>query len=206
MTLPRRVLLVTRSAGKLRELKHLFQDVGIHVDDLASAQVPELPEEGGVESFSTFEENALAKGRYFRERTGLPVVADDSGLEVLALGGAPGVRSKRWSERDDLAGVALDDANNAKLLERLENVSDRRARYVCAAAFVDDAGEIVERGETAGCIVTEGRGREGFGYDPHFYSTELGRTFGESSLAEKARVSHRARAIAALLERVRAAR
>ena len=127
-------------------------------------------------------------------------MADDSGLEVAALQGAPGVRSKRWSERADLSGQALDDANNAKLLRALEGVGDRNARYVCVAAYVDGVRELLARGESHGVIIDVARGEQGFGYDPYFLSSELGKTFGESAPAEKERVSHRGRAFRALLQ------
>jgi XTP/dITP diphosphohydrolase len=127
------------------------------------------------------------------------VVADDSGLEVLALGGQPGVRSKRWSGRADLSGVALDDANNARLVNELRSRHDRRARYVCVAAYVDALGELTTRGESEGSIAQGPRGAGGFGYDPFFVSSELGVTFAEASLEEKERVSHRGRAFRALL-------
>src|SRR5207244_1406734 len=119
---------------------------------------------------------------------------DDSGIEVRALGGRPGVRSKRWSERPDLTGRALDDENNRLLIAALEGASDRSARYVCAAAFVEGAREVVRRGEVGGAMVAQACGTNGFGYDPHFVSDELGKTFGEALLAEKTTVSHRARA------------
>lgn len=183
----------------MRELRPLLEAAGFAVTDLATLGVAETSEEDGLEQFETFEENALAKARYFFARTGLPTIADDSGIEVAALGGAPGVRSKRWSDRRDLAGQSLDDANNALLLERLADATDRRARYVCVAAYVDGARERRGRGETAGVIIAAPRGNGGFGYDPFFLSDELGRTFAEVSRDAKARVSHRARAIAALL-------
>jgi XTP/dITP diphosphohydrolase len=195
----RRIVLATRSEGKLRELRPMFEAAGFDALDLAAAGLAETPEEDALESAVTFEENALLKARYFRRLTGLPTVADDSGLEVAALGGAPGVRSKRWSGRRDLSGQALDDANNALLLERLNGCDDRRARYVCVAAFSDGTRELVERGETSGVITREPRGSGGFGYDPYFRSAELGRTFGEVTAAEKERVSHRGRAFARLL-------
>lgn len=166
------------------------------------ADVAPDADEDHLESAATFEENALAKARWFHRRIGLPTVADDSGLCVDALGGAPGVLSKRWSERADLDGQALDDANNALLLARLAGVRMRRARYVCAAAYCDDTRELVERGEASGEITEQPRGRGGFGYDPYFLSDELGRTFAEVSLEEKATVSHRARAVASLLSRL----
>jgi XTP/dITP diphosphohydrolase len=201
-------VLATRNAGKVRELRALFGGAGIEVIDLHDAGIAESAAEDALESFATFEENALAKARYFVERAGgRAVVADDSGLEVLALGGAPGVRSKRWSGRIDLDGTALDDENNALLLERLKGVADRRARFVCAAAWHPGrgAGEpIVVRGETAGTIVDRASGTHGFGYDPYFLSSELHVTLGAATLAEKERVSHRGRAMTALIAAVRA--
>jgi XTP/dITP diphosphohydrolase len=197
------MLLATRSAGKLRELRALFATRGLTVVDLVDAGVAELHDEEQLEVFPTFEENALAKARYFFARTGRPTVADDSGIAVRALGGRPGVRSKRWSGRTDLSGQALDDENNRLLLEALRGASDRHAYYVCAAAYVDGTREIVTRGEVQGAVVDVPRGGGGFGYDPYFAVDELdGRTFGEVSDEEKERVSHRARAFRALLERL----
>jgi XTP/dITP diphosphohydrolase len=196
------LLLATRSAGKLRELEPLCRAHGFAVIDLRGAGVVESPAEAGVESFDTFEENALAKARYFHALTGRRTVADDSGLEVIALGGRPGVHSKRWSGRDDLSGDALDAENNRLLLEKIANAPDRGARYVCAAAFVDGRRELVVRGIVEGRIVEEPAGSHGFGYDPYFWSTELGRTFGAASIAEKETVSHRARAFGALLKAI----
>ena len=195
------VLLATRSEGKLRELRPLFAAAGIRIQDLQEAGLAASPDEEAVEAFATFAANAVAKARYFHALTGRPAVADDSGLEVDALSGNPGVRSKRWSGRDDLTGQALDDANNDKLLAALRE--DRpRARYVCAAAYCDGTREEVALGETTGEIVRERRGDEGFGYDPYFLSDELGATFGESSRAAKEQVSHRGRAFRALLTRL----
>jgi XTP/dITP diphosphohydrolase len=197
-------LLATRSVGKLRELEPLFAVAGIRVITLDRAGIAESADEPAIEAFSTFEENALAKARYFRDTSGLSTFADDSGLETYALGGAPGVRSKRWSGRDDLTGRGLDEANNAELLRALRSASDRRGRYVCVAALASQDKELVRRGEVEGEILEEPRGREGFGYDPLFLSTELGMTFGEASLADKERVSHRARAFRELLRAMRA--
>ena len=194
------ILIATRSVGKLRELRPLLADAGYGAKDLTEAGILERPEEDSLECFATFEENALAKARYFFDRSvGLPVLADDSGLEVEALGGRPGVRSKRWSGRSELHGQALDDANNAMLLASLGEELNRRARYVCAAVFVDERGAVVRRGETCGEIVMAPCGSGGFGYDPYFLSVELGRTFGEATAEEKASVSHRARAVRSLL-------
>ena len=197
-----RVLLATRSGGKIRELRALLEGAGIEVIGLDEARIAPRPEEDCLESATTFEENALAKARYFQRISRLPTVADDSGLCVDALGGAPGVHSKRWSGRPDLDGQALDDANNALLLARLAGAATRRARYVCAAAYYDGERELVERGEVAGEILESARGRGGFGYDPYFFSYELGRTFAEVSVEEKARVSHRARAFRKLVARL----
>lgn len=199
-----RYLLATRSAGKLRELEPLFAHAGIQVITLERAGIPETPDESGIEVFSTFEENALAKARYFLRATGLPTLADDSGLEVDALEGAPGIRSKRWSGRDDLTGIALDKANNAELLRALRGKRERRARYVCVAALVTADAELLRRGEVEGEILEHPRGDGGFGYDPLFFSEELGKTFGEASLVEKEQVSHRGRAFRELVRAMRA--
>jgi XTP/dITP diphosphohydrolase len=194
-----RVLIATRSAGKLRELRALFAEYGRDVIDLEEAGIAERPQEDALEVHASFEENALAKARYFRRLSRIPVVADDSGLVVPALGGDPGLMSKRWSGRPDLSGQALDDENNRLLLERLRGVSDRRAHYVCAAAFVGSGRETVSRAEVHGHILDSPRGAGGFGYDPYFLADELGRTFGEVTTEEKQRISHRARAFRGLL-------
>ena len=199
-----RILLATRSRGKLAELRPLFAQAGVTVVDLNDLGIEEMEAEDALEVHETFEENALAKAHYFHRLTsGQPTIADDSGLAVEALQGAPGVRSKRWAERPELRGEALDVANNAYLLERLHGVTSRRARYVCVAAFVGDGCELVRRGEVSGEILEAPRGEGGFGYDPLFLSSELGRTFGEVPREEKARVSHRGRAFRALLDALR---
>ncbi len=193
-------LIASRNRGKLRELRALFAGAGIEVIDLIDAGIPESAAEDEIESHATFEENAVAKARYFAVLAGgRPVVADDSGLEVLALGGEPGVRSKRWSGRLDLDTAALDAANNALLVERLRGVSDRRARFVCAAAWCAGEDELVVRGEVPGTIVDSPSGLHGFGYDPYFRSSELGKTLGDATVEEKQAVSHRGRAFARLL-------
>ena len=197
----RRVLLATRSGGKLRELRPIFEQAGFAVVDLGEAGIAESPEEDGLETFDSFEENALAKARHFHALAGLPTVADDSGLAVDALGGRPGVLSKRFSGRSDLAGQALDDANNEKLAAELGGTPNRKARYVCVAAYVDGAREVVRRGETTGRILrVKSAGPEGFGYDPWFFSDDLGRSFADATREEKQAVSHRGRAFRALLD------
>lgn len=211
-TAERTIVLATRSRDKLRELRPIFAAAGIEVVDLDAAGMPEERDvEETLECYDTFEENALAKARHFFDRAGRgrPVVADDSGLEVLALGGRPGVRSKRWSARPGLSGVALDEANNQKLLAELAQVersgSDeaeaqaRRGRYVCVAAYVDGARERVFRGECAGHILRAPRGAGGFGYDPLFELEGTSQTFAEIDRAAKERVSHRGKAFAQLV-------
>lgn len=195
-------LLATRSHGKLRELRDLFTARGLAVIGLADAAIPESPDEEAIESWDTFDENALAKAQYFHQRSGLPTFADDSGLVVPALGGRPGVRSKRWSGRHDLSGPALDAANNDLLHGELRRHGGfpASAEYVCSAAFADDARTLVRSGRSAGVIADRPAGAEGFGYDPYFRSVELGRTFAEASVSEKRAVSHRGRAFAALLD------
>ena len=200
------VVVATRNPGKVRELVPLFTQAGWSPRTLDEAGVAPTGDEDALEIHETFEENALAKARYYHRATGLPVVADDSGLVVALLGGEPGVRSKRWSGRDDLEAAALDAANNAKLLRRLEGVEDRRARFVCAAAWVDGTRQVVRLGECAGRIArAPTAGGHGFGYDPLFVSDELGASFAEVAREEKARVSHRARAFRALVAAVRGA-
>lgn len=193
------LLLATRSAGKLRELVPMFAAAGVPVIGLVEAGIPPSPDEETVEAFETFEENALAKARYFAGLAGRPAIADDSGLAVAALGGQPGVHSKRWSRRRDLEGAALDAANNVALLDALRGIEDRRAKYVCVAALVAPGVERTWRGEVHGRMVDAGRGAEGFGYDPYFFATELGMTFGEAGLEAKERVSHRGRAFRAMI-------
>jgi XTP/dITP diphosphohydrolase len=158
----------------------------------------EVPESG-----ATFAENALIKAREGHRHTGLPTVADDSGLTVDALNGMPGVLSARW------AGGHGDDAANLRLvLDQLSHVPDERlgAAFVCAVAYVDDVGEIVTDGRMPGRLVREPRGTNGFGYDPIFLPTGHGRTSAELSVAEKDAISHRGQALRALAVELRARR
>lgn len=194
-----KAVLATRSQGKLRELRPLLVGHGVHVIDLDDARIAETPDEDRLEAHDTFEGNALAKARYYFRLTGLPTFADDSGLVVDALGGQPGVHSKRWSGREDLHGIALDEENNRLLLERLRGVADRSAHYVCVAAYVDGRRELTWRGEVHGRVIDARTGQNGFGYDPYFFSDELGRTFGEATREEKERISHRGRAFRGLI-------
>ncbi len=195
-----KAVVATRNRGKLREIGPLLAGLGLElvtIDELAPDA--ELREDG-----DTFEANALAKARQAAAATGLPAIADDSGLEVEALAGAPGVYSARY------AGLPSDDArNNAKLLAALAAVpaGARGARFRCVAAFVDPARglEIVRSGDCAGEILTAPRGSDGFGYDPLFLVPSLGRTMAELPLAEKNQLSHRAAAFNALAAALRGA-
>ena len=206
------MLVATRSAGKLRELRAIFSAFDLEFVDPAAMGIPETRAEDALESFDTFEENALAKARYFFEVSGgLPTFGDDSGMSVDVLGGEPGVYSKRWSGREDLKGKALDDANNAKLVARMKDARRRNparytdtGKYVSVAVFKDDAGEVIRRGEIEGRVLTLPRGNEGFGYDAYFEAPDLGGTFAESTIEKTAATSHRARAFRALLAALRA--
>jgi len=197
------LLVATRNAGKVRELIPMCEVAGFAPRSLEDAAIAEhAAEEDVIEAFATFEENALAKAHYFfRKSGGVPVLADDSGLAVDALHGAPGVRSKRWAGVT-AGGRASDDANNALLVRSLAEATNRAARFVCAAALVwDDDGhtrECVALGEARGRILDSPRGAHGFGYDPYFFSDELAMTFAEADRAAKSQVSHRARAVHAL--------
>lgn len=195
------VLLATRNPGKLVELRRMLgatEVAGIRV--LGLADVPEFPEE--PETGATFAENALAKARDAAKATGLASVADDSGLVVDALNGMPGVLSARWSGRhgDDHANLEL-------VLDQLADVSDDRrgAAFVCAAALVVPGGEeIVVHGEWAGYLGRAPRGTNGFGYDPIFVPDGEDRTSAELAPEEKDALSHRGRALRALLPHLRA--
>jgi XTP/dITP diphosphohydrolase len=193
-----KVLLATRNAGKLAELRRMLADGPVQV--LGLADVPDFPE--APETGATFAENALAKARDAAAATGLPSVADDSGIAVDALNGMPGVLSARWCGRhgDDLANLEL-------LLGQLADVPDERrgAAFVCAAALVVPGGpETVVHGEWRGRIVRAPRGSNGFGYDPIFVPEGEERTSAELSSEEKDAVSHRGRAMRALLPHLHA--
>ena len=208
----RKYLLATRSAGKLREFREIFREHSLEVVDVGALGIPEAEAEDQLEVFDTFEENALAKARYFFELSGgVPTFADDSGLVVDVLAGEPGVISKRWSGRTDLTGKALDEANNQMLVRRMEEARrtdpsrfTTAGRYVSVAAFKDSSGEITRRGEVEGIVLSTPRGEGGFGYDPYFDASDLGGTFAEASIDLTSRVSHRARAFRALIAALRA--
>lgn len=205
-----KLLLATRSANKVREIRQILGAVGAAVVSLEEAHVGWSSAEERIEEFDSFLANARAKAEYFAKLTGLPVVADDSGLEVLALGGQPGVRSKRFAaESGRLSGKPLDAANNAELLRRLLGAPTprRRASYVCVAVLARGAGTAPEAfiGRCWGYILEAPKGTGGFGYDPLFYFEGLGRTFGEASAEEKHAVSHRGAAFRQLADALAAA-
>jgi XTP/dITP diphosphohydrolase len=193
-----RVVLASANAGKLRELRELLATSGLEVLSQSDLGII-APEEDG----ETFVDNALLKARYAARASGLPAIADDSGLEVDALGGRPGIRSARY------AGANRSDADNkAKLLEDLAAVpvGARTARFRCAMVYVrgaDDPSPLVSEAAWEGSIGLEPRGTGGFGYDPRFIGAGDDRTAAEMPAAEKNRVSHRAQALMALVSAIR---
>jgi XTP/dITP diphosphohydrolase len=194
-----RVVVASRNAHKVREIRALLQEEGV---DLELVTIDEVaPGLEIVEEEPTFEANAVVKARQAWQGTGLPAIADDSGIEVDALGGAPGVRSARYS------GDPCDDArNNAKLVEALRGVPPERrtGRYRCAAAFVDGEVELVRSGSCEGRVLEEGRGSGGFGYDPLMFLEPVGKTMAEIDADLKNRISHRSAAFRALAAALRA--
>jgi XTP/dITP diphosphohydrolase len=198
-----KLLAATRSRGKQPEIRRVLEPAGVEVVFPDDVGLWEDPIEDTLELAESFEGNARRKAEHFARRSGLPTVADDSGLEVFALGGAPGVRSRRW------AGVTgsdaeVDAANNAELLRRLLGASEarRRARYRCVLVYLPRPGAVprVFEGTCGGLVLEAPRGTGGFGYDPLFLSDDLGRTFGEATAEEKDAVSHRGRALRVLAE------
>jgi XTP/dITP diphosphohydrolase len=198
-----KLLAATRSEGKQREFRRVLEPAGIEVVFPDDVGLFPTPAEGSLELGDTFEANARRKAEHFVRLSGLPTVADDSGLEILSLGGAPGVRSRRWAGASGTEGQ-VDAANNAELMRRLSGATGHRrgARYRCVLVYLPRSGAIPAtfEGSCAGRILEAPRGEGGFGYDPYFLSDELGKTFGEATAEEKDRVSHRGRALRALLE------
>ncbi len=204
-----RLVVGTRSEHKLAEIRSILAErVDWEVIGLDAAGVEYDPVEEDLEPFDSFEENALSKARHFHAKIGDRVVVDDSGLVVDALGGAPGVRSKRFAVDEGLDPSnfpTVDEANNRCLVQRLEGVptAERTARYVCVAVLLDGQHEpLVVRGEAEGVVTLEPRGSGGFGYDPYIIDPESGQTFAELSPFEKDDRSHRGKAFRALAEAV----
>ena len=194
-----RLVLASGNAGKLREFRRLLEPFGVTVIPQEELRIADADE-----PHVTFIENALAKARHASAHAGLPALADDSGVCVDALGGAPGVHSARY------AGEPKSDArNNAALLAALAGVADRRAHYYCVLVLVrhpDDPQPIVAEGAWYGTIVDAARGSGGFGYDPHFQDETTGLTGAELPLARKNELSHRGQAMRALIARLEEAR
>ncbi len=197
-----KLLVATRSPGKQREVRRLATGARFEIIFPDDAGVPEMPGEDTLELHDSFQANARVKAEYFCRLSGLPTVADDSGLEVFSLGGEPGVRSKRWAQVSGSADQ-VDAANNAMLIRRLSGATEarRRARYRCVLVLLRKPTGIPVTFDAScgGLISLEPRGTNGFGYDPHFVSGELGKTFGEATDDEKDRVSHRGQAFRALI-------
>jgi XTP/dITP diphosphohydrolase len=202
------LVIATRNPGKVREIREILAHYPeLEIVGLDTLGIEETEEEDALEVFETFEENALAKARHFARLTAHLTLAEDSGICVDALGGGPGVRSRRFAPGAERRGTAQDGANNAHLLQQLAGVpgAGRTARYVCAAALVDGGGEeAVFLGECEGVVLEEPRGTGGFGYDPLFYLPSEGCTFGELPPERKNEISHRGRAIRLVADSLRA--
>jgi len=188
-----KVLAATTNKGKIREISDILARAGVNIVSIAELGIVlDVIEDG-----ETFEENAIKKAAAFRAASGMHALADDSGLCVDALGGAPGVFSARYA-----GPQAQDQDNISLLLERLKGIQDRRARFVCVAALaLTDGRVITARGEFEGQIIDTPRGAGGFGYDPIFLDPLTGKTFAELSSDEKNRMSHRHRALEALRDK-----
>lgn len=193
----KKILLASNNRGKVREIQEILADHDIEIVPQSAFGIPEVPETG-----LTFIENALLKARHAARLSGLPAIADDSGLEVDALAGAPGVRSARYSGED-----ASDADNNNTLLRHLQGVPDsqRTARFRCVMVLLrheHDPSPLIGQGIWEGVILHEPRGTGGFGYDPLFYLPELDRASAELPPEEKNRLSHRGKALRDLVEQL----
>jgi XTP/dITP diphosphohydrolase len=194
------IVIASNNPGKLRELQAMLKPLGVDAVPQSHWSVPEAEEPHG-----TFLENALAKARHAAKATGLPALADDSGLCVSALGGEPGVNSAYYAGREG-DRETRDARNNAKLVEELRLASDRSCFYYCVLVLVgweDDPVPIVADARWSGMILDKPHGDNGFGYDPYFLSKEHRKTAAQLEPEEKNRVSHRARALAALAAKLR---
>jgi XTP/dITP diphosphohydrolase len=203
------VLAATRNVGKQEEIRRLLGSGGLEIVFPDDIWLRESSEGDALEAADSFEANARRKAEYFARLSSLPTLADDSGLEVMALGGAPGVRSKRWAGATG-SPAEVDAANNAELLRRLAGAPEtqRMARYRCVLVYLPTASAVpvICHGDCTGRILEAPRGSNGFGYDPLFFSDELGKTFGEASAEEKDAVSHRGRALRGLKQSLDALR
>lgn len=190
-----KIILATGNKGKVAEFSHLFKQYKIQVIEQSAYEVSDVAETG-----STFVENAIIKARHASEATGLPAIADDSGLVVNALNGAPGIYSARYAGEH-----GNDDANCEKLLDELNGEVDRRARFLCVLVFMkhaNDPSPIICQGEWHGEIKDQAQGDGGFGYDPLFFVPEQNMTAAELNKEVKNTISHRAKALADLMKQV----
>jgi XTP/dITP diphosphohydrolase len=189
------LILASNNAGKLAEFAQLLAPLGFEIKSQRELDIPEAEE-----PFGTFVENALAKARHASQLSGLPALADDSGICVPALGGAPGVQSARY------AGEPRSDAaNNAKLVSDIAAHADKSAYYYCVLVMVrhaDDPQPIIADGVWHGQLIEQPRGQGGFGYDPYFFLPSLGKTAAELSAEEKNNLSHRGQALRALINKL----
>lgn len=186
------LVLATRNEGKVREMRSMLEGLGIQLINQSDTDIPSAVEDG-----ETFVENALIKARAVSQATGLPCIADDSGLVVPSLGGAPGIFSARYAGAD-----ASDEANNAQLLKALTHSDDRSAYFYCCMVFLthaEDPMPLIATGQWQGEILEKPVGQDGFGYDPLFFVAELGKSAAELPKATKNKISHRGQACAALL-------
>lgn len=194
----KKIVLASGNAGKVREINKLFADSGIEIVPQSDFDVPEVPETG-----TTFVENAIIKARHAAQLTGLPAIADDSGIEVDALSARPGVYSARYAGEN-----ASDHENNSKMLAELKGLAntERTARYQCILVFMRSATDpvpIITQGSWEGYILQEARGEGGFGYDPIFFVPTHNCSGGELALDVKNTISHRAQALEAMLDEFR---
>jgi XTP/dITP diphosphohydrolase len=201
----KKLVLASSNPGKLREFEALLAPLGIEIIPQATLRVAEVEEPHG-----TFVENALAKARHASRRSGLPALADDSGICVGVLGGQPGVASARFAGVAAPGGMpgreAQDARNNEKLIALLAGKEDRRAHYYCVVVLMrhaEDPEPIIAEGSWAGEIVAKARGANGFGYDPHFFLRELGKTAAELDQEQKNLISHRGKAMRRLLAKLK---
>ena len=191
-----KLIIASGNSGKLGEIRHLLEPLGIEVLPQSVFNVVEAEE-----PYNTFVENALAKARHASKWSGAPTLADDSGICVDALNGGPGVYSARYAGES-----RSDERNNQKLVNALRSQSNRKAHYYCIIVLVrhaEDPQPIIADGTWHGEIILEPRGKGGFGYDPHFFLPDLGKTAAELPMEQKNQISHRGKALARLVESVR---
>ncbi|HEY9276955.1 MAG TPA: RdgB/HAM1 family non-canonical purine NTP pyrophosphatase [Methylotenera sp.] len=196
-----KLVIATGNKGKLREIQHVLSALNIEIIPQSEFSVPECEE-----PHCTFIENALAKARHASKHTGLPALADDSGLCVDALQGAPGVLSARYAGKNQPNSLLTqDERNNDKLLQEMSSISNRHAHFYCVMVLVrheHDPEPIIAEGSWQGIILREYRGSDGFGYDPLFLDDKTGKTVAELPLEIKSRISHRGHAMAKLLQKL----